>query len=153
MTDYIETTGALQAVTSNHPVLIALNEKVAKLEKDLAEKETYRASVADQLRSARYDNDKRKLNLKDTLAELIEDEDITYDTAKRIADIFDIALTKRIEVEYKISATVTVEVPMNFDEDDITDHVYCDRVDFSSYSDECEVLESDYEVEDWNIRS
>lgn len=138
---------------SKHPVLTALNETITRLERELAEKETYRANVADQLRSVRYDHDKKKLNLKDTLAELIENEEIEFDVAKRIADIFDVLLTKRIEIEYKIVATATIEVPMNADEDDVASEVYCDRVDFSCYNSDYEVLETDYDVEDWNVRS
>lgn len=138
---------------SKHPVLTALNERIATLEKELADKETYRANVADQLRSIRYDHDKKKLALKDVLISLVEEEDLHYDNAKTIAEIFDIMLTKRIEVEYKITATATLDVPINADPDEVADEVYCDRVDFSTYNSDYEVLETDYDVEDWSIRS
>lgn len=138
---------------SKHPVLTALNETITRLERELAEKETYRANVADQLRSIRYDHDKKKLALKDVLISLVEEEDLHYDNAKTIAEIFDIVLTKRIEIEYKIVATTTIEVPINADEDDVASEVYCDRVDFSCYNSDYEVLETDYDVEDWNVRS
>ncbi|CAB4242309.1 hypothetical protein UFOVP222_126 [uncultured Caudovirales phage] len=144
---------AVEPAVSNHPVLIALNEKIEKLEKELAEKETYRASVADQIRSVRYDHEKKKLALKDLLVEFIEDETLDYDYAKQIADIFDILLTKRIEIEYKITALVTIEVPVNADEDQVADNVYCDRVDFSTYDSDHEILETDFDVEDWTVRS
>lgn len=147
--DYVE----VEPAVSNHPVLAALNEKVAKLEKELAEKEHYRASTADQLRSVRYDHDAKKLKLKDLLVEFIEDETLDYDYAKQIADIFDIMLTKRVEIEYKITALVTLDVPINADEDQVADNVYCDRVDFSTYESDHEVLETDYDVEDWSVRS
>jgi hypothetical protein len=138
---------------SNHPVLKALNEKIEKLEKDLADTERYRATNADQLRSVRYENDKKKLALKDVLADLLEQEEITYENAKTIADIFDVLLTKRIEVEYKITALVSVEVPLNADEDEVADEMYCDRVEFATYNDDHEILEVDFDVEDWSVRS
>jgi hypothetical protein len=151
--DPIEEEIEVPPAVSNHPVLLALNEKVEKLEKDLAEKEVYRATTADQLRSVRYDHDSKKLKLKDVLAELLEDEEITFENANKIAEIFDVMLTKRIEIEYNITASVTIEVPMNADPDEVADNVYCDRVDFSTYESDHEVLETDYDVTDWNIRS
>ena len=132
-----------EPAVSNHPVLTALNEKIARLEKELAEKEFYRTSTADQLRSARYDHDSKKLKLKDVLIDFIDHNYLDYECGKQIADIFDILLTKRIEVEYKISASVTIEVPINADEDDVANEVFCDRVDFSSYHRDYEILDSD----------
>lgn len=147
--DYVSTEPAV----SSHPVLVVLNEKIEKLEKDLATSEGYRTSIADQIRSVRHDHDSKKLKLKDVLVSLVEEEDLHFDNAKTIADIFDIMLTKRIDIEYKITAVVTIEVPINADEDDVADNLYCDRVDFSTYDSDHEVLETDYDVEDWNVRS
>lgn len=147
--DYVSTEPAV----SSHPVLVVLNEKIEKLEKDLATSEGYRTSIADQIRSVRYDHDAKKLKLKDVLVELVEQEELTFENASKIAEIFDIMLTKRIDIEYKITAVVTIEVPINADEDDVADNLYCDRVDFSTYNSDYEVLESDYDVEDWSVRS
>ena len=144
---------AVEPAVSNHPVLIALNEKVESLEKQLAETERYRASNADQVRTLRYDHDSKKLKLKDVLVSLIEEEDLHYDNAKTIADIFDILLTKRIEIEYNITATISVEVPITADPDEVADEMYCERVEFETYNSDHEVLETDYDVSDWNVRS
>jgi predicted DNA-binding protein YlxM (UPF0122 family) len=157
-TDYGQPDFAMEEIVvdpavSNHPVLKALNERIEKLEKDLAVSEQYRATNADQLRSVRYDHDSKKLKLKDVLVSLVEEEDLHYDNAKTIADIFDIVLTKQVEIEYTITATATIEVPINADPDEVADNVYCERVDFSTYESDYEVLESDYDVTDWNIRS
>jgi hypothetical protein len=91
--------------------------------------------------------------LKDVLVSLVEEEDLHYDNAKTIADIFDILLTKRIEIEYNITASVTIDVPITADPDEVADEIYCERVEFSAYNSDYEVLESDYDVSDWNIRS
>ena len=143
----------VEPAVSNHPVLIALNEKVAKLEKELAETERYRATNADQLRSVRYDHDSKKLKLKDVLIDFVEHNTLDYEPAKEIAEIFDILLTKRVEVEYNITASVTIEMPITADPDDVADEVYCDRVDFSTYNGDFEILETDFDVTDWNVRS
>ena len=147
--DYVSTEPAV----SSHPVLVVLNEKIEKLEKDLAISEGYRTSTADQIRSVRYDHDSKKAKLKDVLIDFVEHGTIDYEPAKEIAEIFDILLTKRVEIEYKINASVTIEVPITADPDDVADNLYCDRVDFSTYNSDYEVLESDYDVEDWSVRS
>jgi DNA polymerase elongation subunit (family B) len=147
--DYVSTEPAV----SNHPVLLALNEKVESLEKQLAEAERYRASNADQVRTLRYDHDSKKLKLKDVLVDFVEHNLLPYEDAKTIADIFDILLTKRIEIEYNITASVTLDVPITADPDDVADNLYCDRVDFSTYNEDHEVLETDFDVSDWNVRS
>jgi hypothetical protein len=151
--DPIEEEIEVPPAVSNHPVLTALNEKVESLEKQLAEAERYRASNADQVRTLRYDHDSKKLKLKDVLVELVNEEDLHYDNAKTIADIFDILLTKRVDVEYTITATATIEIPINADEDEVADEIYCERIEFNSYNSDYEILETDYDVSDWNIRS
>jgi predicted DNA-binding protein YlxM (UPF0122 family) len=157
-TDYGQPDFAMEEVVvepavSNHPVLKALNERLEELEKKLAESERYRSTNADQLRSVRYDHDSKKLKLKDVLAELLEEEDITFENANKIAEIFDVMLTKRIDIEYNITASVTIEVPMNADPDEVADEMYCERVEFNSYNSDYEILETDYDVSDWNVRS
>jgi hypothetical protein len=156
MNEEVEVTPTIQ-----HPVLIALNEKVARLEADLsiatAEKDKLTQSntfisaqhqkATDKYRSAEY-------SLGNLLKELVTDEDLTIEIAQRIADIFDnIALTKRISIRYNVTVGVEVEVPLNADEDEVADQVYCDRVTFETHESNYEVLECDFEVEDWNVVS
>ena len=144
----------------SHPVLTHLNGRLEKLENELslmtAERDalknkveftdTQLIRVRDKYRSAEY-------SLTDLLKEMITDEDITIENAQRIADIFDnITLTKQIEVRYTITATATIEVPYGADEDEVADSTYVERVEFYTDFDNAEVLESDHEVEDWNVR-
>jgi len=146
---------------NTHPVLQALNEKVAKLENDLSlmtaqkdavtrEKEfinTQLINARDKYRSAEY-------SLTDLLKELITDEDITIENAQRIADIFDnVLLTKRVTIRYDIVATVELEVPFGKEDDEVADNTYCDRVTFETYEEDSEVLEVDFDVTDWNVVS
>lgn len=156
MNEEVEATPTIQ-----HPVLITLNEKVARLEADLSvataekdklnsDKEFLSAQItkwSDKYRKAEY-------ALTDLLKEMITDEDITIENAQRIADIFDdVLLTKRVTIRYDIVATVEVEVPFGADEDEVADQVYCDRVTFETYESNSEVLEVDFDVTDWNVSS
>lgn len=137
----------------SHPVLTALSKRLENLQNERDTLIERNNTLADNIKSVRYDHDKKKLALKDVLVSLVEEEDLHYDNAKTIAEIFDILLTKRVEVEYKITATATLEVPINADPDEVADETFCDRVDFSTYNSDFEVLETDYDVEDWSIRS
>jgi hypothetical protein len=146
---------------NTHPVLQALNERVASLENELsiatAEKDKLVQSntfisaqhqkATDKYRSAEY-------SLTDLLKELITDEEITIENAQRIADIFDnVLLTKRVTIRYDIVATVELEVPFGKEDDEVADNTYCDRVTFETYEEDSEVLEVDFDVTDWNVSS
>ena len=154
MNEEVEVTPTIQ-----HPVLIALNEKVANLENDLslmtAERDKLNQNntyVSEQLRKSADKYRSAEYALTDLLKELISDEEITIENAQRIADIFDnVVLTKRVTIRYDIIATVEVEVPFGKDEDEVADNVYCDRVAFETYDSDSEVLEVDFDVTDWNI--
>lgn len=156
MNEEVEVTPTIQ-----HPVLIALNEKVANLENDLslmtAERDKLNQSntfisaqhqkATDKYRTAEY-------SLTEVLKEMITDEEISIENAQKIADIFDnIMLTKRVNIRYNVSVAVEVEVPFGADEDEVADQVYCDRVTFETYESDYEVLECDFDVEDWNVVS
>jgi predicted nuclease with TOPRIM domain len=146
---------------NTHPVLQALNEKVARLEADLsiatAEKDKLnneKTFISEQLRKSADKYRSAEYSLTDLLKELITDEDITIENAQRIADIFDnVLLTKRVTIRYDIVATVELEVPFGKDEDEIADNTYCDSIRFDTYESDIEVLEVDYDVTDWNVTS
>lgn len=150
MTDYIETTGDLVAVSSNHPVLEQLKTKIADLEAQVertnalvAEKDTRIFQLRDKYRTAEY-------KLEAVLKELLDDESIELEYAKSIADIFDsITLTKQITIQYDITATATIEVPYGADPDDVASSTYVERVEFYTDFEDAEVLESDHDVNDW----
>jgi len=156
MNEEVEVTPTIQ-----HPVLTAQNERIETLMKANEElagelaayknKDEYVSAqhqkATDKYRSAEY-------SLTDLLKELITDEDITIENAQRIADIFDnISLTKRISIRYNVSVGVEIAVPLDADEDEVADQVYCDRVSFETYESNYEVLEVDFDVEDWNVVS
>lgn len=136
--------------TSNHPVLLTLQTKIADLEAQVertnalvAEKDTRILSLRDKYRTAEY-------KLEAQLKELLDDEEITIESAKSIADIFDsITLTKQITIQYDIQATATIEVPYGADADDVASSTYVERVELYTDFEDAEVLETDHDVNDW----
>ena len=147
MNEEVEVTPTIQ-----HPVLIALNEKVDSLTTQVSNLESQLTASQDSVMRLRDKYRSAEYALTDLLKELITDEEITIENAQRIADIFDnVVLTKRVTIRYDIIATVEVEVPFGKDEDEVADNVYCDRVAFETYDSDSEVLEVDFDVTDWNI--
>lgn len=57
------------------------------------------------------------------LREHVQNEEIDLDIAKGYADVFDIKLMKKYDVEMTVSFSGTVEVPLDMDEDDIQNQV------------------------------
>lgn len=146
LTNYNETTGDLEAVESNHPVLLQLKNQISLLE---AEKDR----LTEQ--NKRYANKylTAQESLESLLKELLDEDDIHFDNAKKIADIFDnVSLTKQIEVSYTISAVATIEVPCGADPDDVAGSTYVERIEFYTDFDGADVVESDHDTEDWNVR-
>lgn len=132
--------------TIQHPVLIELNTKVANLESLLQAQKDTSARYAEKYRTTQN-------NVQSLLKELLDDEEIEYEVAKRIADLFDsISLTKTVDVTYNITATVTVEVPYNTDPDSVGDNVFVERVEFYSQDYDYDILETDFDVDDYNVR-
>jgi len=126
----------------SHPALRHLNAKIANLESLLQAQKDTSARYADTYKRA-------ELHLSDLLKELLDDEDISFENAERIADIFQhITLTKQITVELDITATVVVEVPYNADSDDVAGSIYVERIDFYSDHSNSDVLESDQDIND-----
>ena len=84
----------------------------------------------------------------------LDDEEIEFEAAKKIAELFDnVTLSKQVNIRYSITADVLVEMPYNADADEVAGDIYLDRVDFSTYHGDADILETDPEIEDWNIVS
>ncbi len=148
MPDYNPATGTFgdYVPESNHPVLQQLKNQIENLESQLKASQDSVLRLRDKYRSAEY-------QLEAKLKELLDEEDILPENALAIAEIFDsITLTKQIEIAYTITATATVEVPYGADADDVANSTYVERVEFYTDFENADVLESDHDVEDWNVR-
>ena len=103
--EYIE--NAPEIATSQHPVLTALNEKIADLEAKLAkanELEAERIQTANRLRNEKWQYEAR---VKDVLVESLEDYD--EETIKHIASELGIELTKTKTVEVNVTFSIDLE--------------------------------------------
>jgi hypothetical protein len=141
-------------VPNTHPVLANLNAKVTTLTEENETLKTREQYLGEQLRKSADKYRSAEYSLTDVLKSLLDDEEISMENAQRIADIFDnVNLTKRISIRYQVTVGVELEVPYGADEDDVADQTYCDRVTFDTYNSDYEVLECDFEVEDWNVVS
>jgi hypothetical protein len=72
--------------------------------------------------------------------------EVSEDDLKDLADKLDIELTKEIEVTFSVEVTATVTVPIDFDEDDITDADFDITVEYSGTHDDTECDSIDHEV-------
>lgn len=93
--------------TSQHPVLQALNEKVADLEAKVAkglELDAERFTTINRLRNEKWQYEAR---VKDVLVESLEDYD--EETIKHIASELGIELTKTKTVEVNVTFTIDLE--------------------------------------------
>ena len=93
--------------TSQHPVLQALNEKIADLEAKVAkglELEAERIATANRLRNEKWQYEER---VKNVLVESLEDYD--EETIRHIASELGIQLTKTKTVEVNVTFTIDLE--------------------------------------------
>lgn len=93
-------------------------------------------------------------NLKNTVEEFvkeaIQDNDVSVDDVKRLAVNCDIELTKELQVEMTIRYYATVQVPIDYDADDITESDIDVSVDFTPSGD-AEVTSDSTETEDFSV--
>jgi hypothetical protein len=145
--DPISASSVLGEAVSEHPVLTPLKNRIAELEREVeivkGNSDNYR-NRWNELCSQRY-------TLENALRTFVEDEEIELSIATQIAEIFDITLTKTIDVELTFKVTVSVEVPLGEEmtADDVADNVSI-SVDYYGTG---ELLESDSDLDDWSERS
>ena len=127
--------------TSNHPVLSALNEELARLTTE--NKELWQA-LGMMTRNTEA--------LEDWLKEALTiSGQIDFDTATEIAEIFGFTLTEEVEMELTFKVQATFTVPIGFDHDKLAE-------DFGITENPLGVAEeylenSHWELDDWNITS
>jgi hypothetical protein len=136
-----------QSVESEHPVLSGLKNRIAELEREV---EVTKGN-SDNYRNRWNELCNQRFTLENALRTFVEDEEIELNIAQQIADIFNIALTKTIDVELTFKVSVSVEVPLG---DEMTVDDVADNVSISvDYYGTGELLESDSDLDDWSERS
>lgn len=126
--------------TSNHPVLSALNEELARL---TTENKNLWDSLGMMSRNVEA--------LEDWIKEALTSSQIDFDTATEIAEIFGFTLTEEVEMELTFKVQATFTVPIGFDHDSLAG-------DFGITENPLGVAEeyldnSYWELDDWNITS
>lgn len=93
-------------------------------------------------------------NLKNIVEEFVKetilDNDVSVDDVKRLADNCGIELTKELQVEMTIRYYATVQVPIDYDADDITESDIDVSVEFTPSGD-AEVTSDSTETEDFSV--
>jgi hypothetical protein len=125
---------------SNHPVLSALNEELARL---TTENKNLWDSLGMMSRNVEA--------LEDWIKEALTNSQIDFDTATEIAEIFGFTLTEEVEMELTFKVSATFNVPIGFDHDKLAE-------DFGITENPLGVAEeylehSHWELDDWNITS
>lgn len=69
---------------------------------------------------------------------------------KDLADNLDIELTKELEVTFKVEVTTTLTVPLDFDEEDISENDFDIRVDYTGRHTDVEEDGTEFEVNDFD---
>jgi RNA recognition motif-containing protein len=109
-------------------------------------------SLKRQLEASKSTAEFRRVRLEDFIAKTRDfivtglSNEVGEDELKDLADKLDIELTKEIEVTFRVEVTATVTVPIDFDEDDITDADFDITVEYSGTHDDVECDNIDHEV-------
>lgn len=135
--------------TSNHPVLNALNGKIAELVDRIDVLEKLLEEKREQARQRANEIVANEEKLQEVLVEGIKDSEITYEFAESIAEIFGIELTEEIAVEFTFKVQASFTVPVGFDSDELASEVGI-KTEFLGKADE--YLNNDYwELHDWEV--
>ena len=92
-----------------------------------------------------------KNSITEFLKEHIKDQQVSVDDLKEFAEELDIELTKRLEVTFKVDVKFIATVPLDFDEDDISDGDFNINIDYRGHDSDVEVDEEWVEVEDFDV--
>jgi hypothetical protein len=92
---------------------------------------------------------------RDAITEFIKDkvkEDaVDIDDLKELADELEIALTKSVRVTFTVNCEYEFDVPLDFDNDDITDRDFSIRISSDINDENIEETSESMEVEDFEV--
>ena len=87
-------------------------------------------------------------NLRETLGELLDNDEIESDVADKIADIFGISLDKTVDVLVTVEFNLTLTMPRTEDLEDVVNNLSFSAESY--YRDNAEIESEDYHIVDWN---
>jgi histidyl-tRNA synthetase len=123
--------------------------------KRLLDEVDYRKREATLAKERATQGTSRYLNLFNSLEEFIKehvkDEQISIDDLKEFAEEVNIELTKSIKVTFTVKAEYEFNVPLDFDEEDITDGDFTIRISSNINDEDVEETSESFEVEDFEV--
>lgn len=127
-----------------------LAQYIAQLHKDKDAAVQANQMIINQRDTYRKELNNWKTSVSDFLKQHITDDDISVDDLKEFAEEMDIELTKTIRVKFTIDVEGEFKVPLDFDEDDVSD-----ETDFFTIKIDADPSDNDHEVysEQWDVNN
>ena len=143
-----------QQIAENVVKDLPANEIVNEV-KRLLDEVDYRKREAALAKERATQGTSRYLNLFTSLEEFIKehvkDEQISIDDLKEFAEEVNISLTKSIRVTFNVKCEYEFNVPLDFDEEDITDGDFTVRISSNVSDEDVEETSESYEIEDFEV--
>lgn len=143
-----------QQIAENVVKDLPANEIVNEI-KRLMDEVDYRKREATLAKERATQGTSRYLNLFNALEEFIKehvkDEQISIDDLKEFAEEVNIELTKSIRVTFNVKCEYEFNVPLDFDEEDITDGDFNIRISSNIQDEDIEETSESFEVEDFEV--
>ena len=155
-TQTTETPLTNQQIAENVVKDLPANEIVNEV-KRLLDEVDYRKREAALAKERATQGTSRYLNLFNSLEEFIKehvkDEQISIDDLKEFAEEVNILLTKSVRVTFNVQCEYEFNVPLDFDEDDITDGDFTVRISSNINNGDVEETSESYEIEDFEVEN
>jgi len=90
-------------------------------------------------------------SVEEFIKEHVKDEQISIDDLKEFAEEVNIELTKSIKVTFTVKAEYEFNVPLDFNEEDITDGDFTIRISSNINDEDIEETSESMEVEDFEV--
>jgi len=133
---------------------LSANDLTKELQRLLDEVD-YRKREAVLAKERATQSTSRYLNLFNSLEEFIKehvkDEQISIDDLKEFAEEVNISLTKSIKVTFSVKCEYEFNVPLDFDDEDITDGDFTVRISSNVSDEDVEETSESYEIEDFEV--
>ena len=143
-----------QQIAENNVKELSANELIKEFQRLLDEVD-YRKREAALAKERATQGTSRYLNLFNTLEEFIKehvkDEQVSIDDLKELAEEVNIELTKSIKVTFNVKCEYEFNVPLDFDEEDITDGDFTIRISSNVSDEQVEETHESYEIEDFEV--
>lgn len=143
-----------QQIAENNVKELSANELIKEFQRLLDEVD-YRKQEAALAKERATQGTSRYLNLFNSLEEFIKehvkDEQISIDDLKEFAEEVNIELTKSIKVTFNVKCEYEFNVPLDFDEEDITDGDFNIRISSNITDEDIEETSESFEVEDFEV--